>query len=180
VLNSLALQDALEDRGANTRVLSALEVKEVAEPYSRRRAIRHLEKGRIVIFAAGTGSPFFTTDTAAALRALEINADAILMAKHGTTGVYGGDPRVDPTAQFLPDLTHLQALERVLTLKDTAALSLLLAIHLRSDQFTSAARCRSRTRSGGASSSRSSASSQRRGRSRCETCGGTSCSTCRS
>ena len=83
VLNSLALQDALEDRGAYTRVLSALEVKEVAEPYIRRRAIRHLEKGRVVIFAAGTGNPFFTTDTAAALRALEINADAILMAKHG-------------------------------------------------------------------------------------------------
>src|SRR5204862_8102755 len=92
VLNSLALQDALEDRGAHTRVLSALELKEVAEPYIRRRAIRHLEKGRIVIFAAGTGNPFFTTDTAAALRALEINADAILMAKHGSLGVYGGEP----------------------------------------------------------------------------------------
>ena len=86
VLNALALQDALEDRGAHTRVLSALELKEVAEPYIRRRAIRHLEKGRVVIFAAGTGNPFFTTDTAAALRALEINADAILMAKHGTVG----------------------------------------------------------------------------------------------
>jgi uridylate kinase len=107
VLNSLALQDALEDRGAHTRVLSALEVKEVAEPYIRRRAIRHLEKGRIVIFAAGTGNPFFTTDTAAALRALEINANAILMAKHGTQGVYAGDPRHDPDAEFLPELTHL-------------------------------------------------------------------------
>ena len=113
VLNSLALQDALEDRGADTRVLSALEVKEVAEPYIRRRAIRHLEKGRIVIFAAGTGNPFFTTDTAAALRALEINADAILMAKHGTAGVYGNDPRVDP-----------EAIERGLKVMDTTALSL--------------------------------------------------------
>jgi uridylate kinase len=124
VLNSLALQDALEDRGAHTRVLSALEVKEVAEPYIRRRAIRHLEKGRIVIFAAGTGNPFFTTDTAAALRALEINADAILMAKHGTEGVYGGDPRLDPDAEFLPELTHLQAIERGLRVMDTTALSL--------------------------------------------------------
>jgi uridylate kinase len=124
VLNSLALQDALEDRGAHTRVLSALEVKEVAEPYIRRRAIRHLEKGRIVIFAAGTGNPFFTTDTAAALRALEINADAILMAKHGTAGVYAGDPQVDPNAEFLPELTHLQAIERGLKVMDTTALSL--------------------------------------------------------
>jgi uridylate kinase len=124
VLNSLALQDALEDRGVATRVLSALEVKEVAEPYIRRRAIRHLEKGRIVIFAAGTGNPFFTTDTAAALRALEIAADAILMAKHGTEGVYGGDPRLNPQAEFLPDLTHLQAIERGLRVMDTTALSL--------------------------------------------------------
>jgi uridylate kinase len=124
VLNSLALQDALEDRGSYTRVLSALELKEVAEPYIRRRAIRHLEKGRVVIFAAGTGNPFFTTDTAAALRALEINADAILMAKHGTTGVYAGDPRVDPTAEFLPQLTHLEAIERGLKVMDTTALSL--------------------------------------------------------
>jgi len=124
VLNGLALQDALEDRGAHTRVLSALELKEVAEPYIRRRAIRHLEKGRIVIFAAGTGNPFFTTDTAAALRALEINADAILMAKHGTEGVYAGDPRLDPDAQFIPELTHLQAIERGLKVMDTTALSL--------------------------------------------------------
>jgi uridylate kinase len=124
VLNALALQDALEDRGAHTRVLSALELKEVAEPYIRRRAIRHLEKGRIVIFAAGTGNPFFTTDTAAALRALEINADAILMAKHGTGGVYGNDPRVDPDAEFIPELTHLEAIERGLRVMDTTALSL--------------------------------------------------------
>jgi uridylate kinase len=124
VLNALALQDALEDRGADTRVLSALELKEVAEPYIRRRAIRHLEKGRVVIFAAGTGNPFFTTDTAAALRALEINADAILMAKHGTVGVYADDPRLDPDALFLPVLTHREALERNLRVMDATALSL--------------------------------------------------------
>jgi uridylate kinase len=124
VLNSLALQDALEDRGAYTRILSALELKEVAEPYIRRRAIRHLEKGRIVIFAAGTGNPFFTTDTAAALRALEINADAILMAKHGAQGVYDDDPRLDPDAALLPELTHREAIERGLKVMDTTALSL--------------------------------------------------------
>src|SRR5436189_2861802 len=124
VLNSLALQDALEDRGAYTRVLSALELKEVAEPYIRSRPVRHPEKGRIVIYAAGTGNPFFTTDTAAALRALEINADAILMAKHGTAGVYDDDPRVDPDAEFLPELTHLEVIERGLKVMDTTALSL--------------------------------------------------------
>jgi uridylate kinase len=124
LLNALALQDALERLGAHTRVLSAIEVSEVAEPYIRRRAIRHLEKQRIVIFAAGTGNPFFTTDTAAALRALEINADAILMAKHAVDGVYGGDPRLDPTAEFLPELTHLEAIERGLKVMDTTALSL--------------------------------------------------------
>jgi uridylate kinase len=124
VMNSVVLQDALEHLGAHTRVLSAIEVKEIAEPYIRRRAIRHLEKGRIVIFAAGTGNPFFTTDTAAALRALEINADAILMAKHGTEGVYDDDPRRDPDAEFIPELTHLQAIERGLKVMDTTALSL--------------------------------------------------------
>jgi uridylate kinase len=124
VLNSLALQDALEDRGGDTRILSALELKEVAEPYIRRRAIRHLEKGRVVIFAAGTGNPFFTTDTAAALRALEINADSILMAKHGTEGVYAADPQVDPDAAFLPELTHREAIERSLRVMDSTALSL--------------------------------------------------------
>jgi uridylate kinase len=124
VLNALALQDALEDRGVATRVLSALHVQEVAEPYIRRRAIRHLEKERIVIFAAGTGNPFFTTDTAAALRALEINADAILMAKHAVEGVYDGDPREEPAARFLPELTHLEAIERGLRVMDTTALSL--------------------------------------------------------
>jgi uridylate kinase len=124
LLNAIALQDALERRGADTRVLSALTVSEVAEPYIRRRAIRHLEKGRVVLFAAGTGNPFFTTDTAAALRALEIGADAILMAKHGVEGVYDGDPNVDPKAEFLPELTHLQAIERGLKVMDTTALSL--------------------------------------------------------
>ncbi len=124
VLNALALQDALERVGADTRVLSALEVSEVAEPYIRRRAMRHLEKGRIVIFAAGTGNPFFTTDTAAALRALEIGAEALLMGKSGTKGVYDGDPRIDPAATFLPTLTHLEAIERGLRVMDTTALSL--------------------------------------------------------
>ena len=124
LLNALTLQDALERRGAHTRVMSALAAAEVAEPYIRRRAIRHLEKGRIVIFAAGTGNPFFTTDTAAALRALEINAEGILMAKHGVEGVLDGDPRVDPDAELVPELTHLQAIERGLKVMDTTALSL--------------------------------------------------------
>ncbi len=124
LLNALALQDALERQGAMTRVQSALSVAEVAEPYIRRRAVRHLEKGRIVIFGAGTGNPFFTTDTAASLRALEIGADAILMAKNGVDGVYDGDPRTDPDAVFLPRLTHLEAIERGLKVMDTTALSL--------------------------------------------------------
>ena len=124
VLNALALQDALERLGANTRILSAIGVAQVAEPYIRRRGIRHLEKGRVVIFAAGTGNPFFTTDTAAALRALEIGADAILMAKHAVDGVYDGDPNTEPDAVLLPELTHLQAIERGLKVMDTTALSL--------------------------------------------------------
>ena len=124
LLNALALQDALERAGANTRVQSAIEVAEVAEPYIRRRAIRHLERDRIVLFAAGTGNPYFTTDTAAALRSLEIGAQAILMAKHGVEGVYDGDPNVDPHARFLPRLSHLEAIERGLKVMDTTALSL--------------------------------------------------------
>ena len=124
VFNSLAVQESLERNGADTRVLSALDVREVAEPYIRRRAIRHLEKGRVVIFAAGTGNPYFTTDTAAALRALEVGAEAILMAKNGVRGVYDGDPNLDPGATFLPSLTHLQAIERGLKVMDTTALSL--------------------------------------------------------
>ena len=103
---------------------SAIEISEVAEPYIRRRAMRHLEKGRIVIFAAGTGNPFFTTDTAAALRALEIHAEAILMAKNGVEGVYDADPRVAPEAKFLPEITHREAIERRLAVMDSTALSL--------------------------------------------------------
>jgi uridylate kinase len=124
VLNALTLQDALERAGVLTRVQSAITVSEVAEPYIRRRAIRHLEKGRVVIFAAGTGNPFFTTDTAAALRALEIGAEAILMAKNSVAGVYDGDPREQPDAKLLPELTHLEAIERGLKVMDTTALSL--------------------------------------------------------
>ena len=124
VLNALALQDALEKTGANTRVQSALTISEVAEPYIRRRAMRHLEKGRIVIFAAGTGNPFFTTDTAAALRALEIHAEAILMAKNHVEGVYNADPRTSPDARLIPGLTHREAIERDLKVMDVTALSL--------------------------------------------------------
>jgi len=124
VLNALTLQDALERLGQHTRVMSAIDVKEVAEPYIRRRAMRHLEKGRIVIFAAGTGNPFFTTDTAAALRALEIHAEAILMAKNGVEGVYTADPATDPAAEFIPAITHRGAIERGLRVMDSTALSL--------------------------------------------------------
>ena len=124
VLNALTVQDALEQLGTHTRVMSAIDVAEVAEPYIRRRAIRHLEKGRIVIFAAGTGNPFFTTDTAAALRALEIGAQAILMGKNGVEGVMDDDPRTNPDARLLPDLTHIEAIERGLKVMDSTALSL--------------------------------------------------------
>ena len=124
VLNALSLQDALERLGADTRVLSALEVSEVAEPYIRRRAMRHLEKGRIVIFAAGTGNPFFTTDTAAALRALEIHAEVILMAKNNVEGVYDMDPSENADATFLPNITHHEAIQRGLRVMDSTALSL--------------------------------------------------------
>ncbi len=124
VLNALTLQDALEKQGTDTRVMSAIEVSEVAEPYIRRRAMRHLEKGRVVIFAAGTGNPFFTTDTAASLRALEIHAEAILMAKHGVEGVFDADPAEVPDAKFLPTITHREAIERGLKVMDSTALSL--------------------------------------------------------
>jgi uridylate kinase len=124
VLNALALQDSLEHHGAVTRVLSAIEMSEVAEPYIRRRAMRHLERGRIVIFAAGTGNPFFTTDTAAALRALEIHAEAILMAKNGVAGVYSADPRKDPDAKFISQISHREAIEQQLQVMDVTALSL--------------------------------------------------------
>jgi uridylate kinase len=124
VLNALALQDALEKAGAVTRVQSAITISEVAEPYIRRRAMRHLERGRIVIFAAGTGNPFFTTDTAAALRALEIHAEAILMAKNGVEGVFDADPRTVPDAKFIAKLTHREAIEQRLAVMDSTALSL--------------------------------------------------------
>ncbi len=124
VLNALPLQDALERVGTDTRVQSALGISEVAEPYIRRRAMRHLEKGRVVIFAAGTGNPFFTTDTAAALRAAEIHAEIILMAKNGVEGVYTADPAVDKDAKFIPEITHMEALERRLRVMDSTALAL--------------------------------------------------------
>jgi uridylate kinase len=124
VLNALPLQDALERQDVHTRVQSALTIAEVAEPYIRRRAMRHLEKKRVVIFAAGTGNPFFTTDTAAALRAVEIHADAILMAKNGVDGVYSADPKLDPAAEFIPSITHMDALQRGLRVMDGTALTL--------------------------------------------------------
>ncbi len=124
VLNALPLQDALEKIGTDTRVQSALGVSEVAEPYIRRRAMRHLEKGRVVIFAAGTGNPFFTTDTAAALRAAEIHAEIILMAKNGVEGVFTADPALDSSAEFIPEITHMEAIERRLRVMDSTALAL--------------------------------------------------------
>ncbi len=124
VQNALALQGALEEEGVDTRVMSALEIRAVCEPYIRRRAIRHLEKGRVVICAAGTGNPYFSTDSAAALRALELEADAILMAKREYDGVYTADPEKEPGAEFIPELTHLEAIERGLKVMDTTALSL--------------------------------------------------------
>jgi uridylate kinase len=124
VLNALAIQDALEKLAVWTRVQSALTIAEVAEPYIRRRAIRHLEKGRVVIFAAGTGNPFFTTDTAAALRACEIGAEAILMGKNGVDGVYDADPRTHASARLLREVSHREALERDLRVMDATALSL--------------------------------------------------------
>jgi uridylate kinase len=123
VINALALQDALEKVGVQTRVLSAIEMRAVAEPYIRRRAIRHLEKGRVVIFAAGTGNPFFTTDTAGALRAVEIGADAIIKATK-VDGVYTADPKVDPSARRIERLTYIEVLNRGLGVMDTTAISL--------------------------------------------------------
>jgi uridylate kinase len=130
VLNALTLQDALEKLGVHTRVQSAITISEVAEPYIRRRAMRHLEKGRVVIFAAGTGNPFFTSDTAAALRALEMHAEAILMAKNGVEGVYTADPNSDPDAEFIPEITAREALSRGLKVMDSTALSLVMENHV--------------------------------------------------
>ena len=124
VLNALTLQDALEQQGVHTRVQSAITISEVAEPYIRRRAMRHLEKKRVVIFAAGTGNPFFTTDTAAALRAVEIHAEAILMAKNGVEGVLSADPRVDSGAELIREISHMDAVTRGLRVMDYTALTL--------------------------------------------------------
>jgi uridylate kinase len=124
VLNALPLQDALESAGVYTRVMSAITIEEVAEPYIRRRAMRHLEKERVVIFAAGTGNPFFTTDTAAALRAVEVHAEAILMAKNGVEGVYDDDPRTNPDAKLLTEVTHMDAIRQGLRVMDATALTL--------------------------------------------------------
>ena len=129
VINALALQDALEKRGVTTRVLSAIEMREVAESFIRRRAIRHLEKGRVVIFAAGTGNPYFTTDSAAALRASEIHAEALLKATK-VAGIYTADPCRDPQAELLHELTYHQVLERDLRFMDAAAISLCRENHI--------------------------------------------------
>jgi len=124
VINALALQDAMEKEGLSTRVLSALEIRDVAEPYIRRRAERHLEKGRVVVFAGGTGNPYFSTDTAAALRAAEIHADVILMGKNGVDGVYSADPKLDPKAVKYETVRFDEALAKNLRVMDQTALAL--------------------------------------------------------
>ena len=124
IINALALQDGLEKRGVTTRTQSALQMQAVAEPYIRRRAIRHLEKGRVVLFAAGTGNPFMTTDTASALRALEIGAEVLLMAKNNVDGVYDADPNENPDAVRFSELDYMEALSRRLQVMDSTALSL--------------------------------------------------------
>jgi uridylate kinase len=129
VINALALQDVLEKVGVNTRVMTAIRMESVAEPYIRRRAVRHLEKGRLVIFAAGTGNPFFSTDTAGVLRALEIEADVILKATN-VDGVFTGDPRTDPSASFIPELTYQEAIVRNYAVMDANAFGLCKANQL--------------------------------------------------
>ncbi|EMD16308.1 UMP kinase [Eggerthia catenaformis OT 569 = DSM 20559] len=124
IMNGLALQNALEALGEETRVMTAISMNEVAEPYIRRRAVRHLEKGRIVIFSAGTGNPYFTTDTTAALRAAEINADVILMAKNGVDGVYSADPKLDKAAFKFDKLTYFDVLNKDLKIMDQTAITL--------------------------------------------------------
>jgi uridylate kinase len=126
VLNALALQDALEREGVTTRTQSAISIQQVAEPYIRRRAIRHLEKGRAVIFAGGTGNPYMTTDTAAALRAIEIEAEVLLMTKNNVDGIYSADPLIDPNAKRFDKLTHFEVLNLRLEVMDATALSLCL------------------------------------------------------
>lgn len=124
VINALALQSAFEERGLHTRVMSAINIPQVCEPYIRRKAIHHLSKGIVTIFAGGTGNPFFTTDSCATLRALEVGADAILMAKNGVKGVYDSDPRINPDAKFLPRLTYREAVEKQLKVMDLTALAM--------------------------------------------------------
>ena len=124
VMNALALQDTLENAGVPTRVQTSIEMRQIAEPYIRRRAIRHLEKGRIVIFAGGTGNPYFSTDTTSALRAAEIEADVILMAKNNVDGVYSADPKVDKTATKFTELTHMEIISKGLHVMDSTASSL--------------------------------------------------------
>ena len=123
VMNSLALQDSLEQKNVDTRVLTSVEMKAMAEPYIRRRAIRHLEKGRVVIFAAGIGNPYFSTDTTAALRAKEIGAEAILMGKNGVDGVYSADPKVDKTATKYDKLSYMDIMNKGLTIMDSTAIT---------------------------------------------------------
>lgn len=130
IINALALQDSLEKLGIITRTQSALQIQAVAEPYIRRRAIRHLEKGRVVIFSAGTGNPFMTTDTASALRALEIGAEVLLMAKNNVDGVYDSNPHSNPDAKRLNKLDYLEALNRRLKIMDSTALSLCMENNL--------------------------------------------------
>jgi uridylate kinase len=129
VINSLAMQDALEKLDVHTRVLSAIEIRQVAEPYIRRRAMRHLEKGRVVIIAAGTGNPFFTTDSAAALRAMEVKAEVILKATQ-VDGIYSADPKKNPKAQKFESITYLEVLEKGLKVMDATAISLCMDNHL--------------------------------------------------
>ncbi len=124
VINGLALQDALENLGLETRVQTAIEMRQIAEPYIRRRAVRHLEKARVVIFASGTGNPYFSTDTTAALRAAEIDAEVILMAKSGVDGVYDADPRKNPDARRFEQLAYMEVLQRGLAVMDATATSL--------------------------------------------------------
>ncbi len=124
VMNALALQDAMENHGVATRVQTAINMQQVAEPYIRRRAIRHMEKGRVVIFGAGTGNPYFSTDTTAALRAAEIEADAILMAKNGVDGVYDSDPKVNPNAKMFKKLSYLDVINKDLKVMDATATTL--------------------------------------------------------
>lgn len=126
VINALALQDVLEREGIDTRTMSALDIRQVAEPYIRRRALRHLDKGRVVIFAGGTGNPYMTADTAAALRAIEIGANVLLMTKNNVDGIYSADPRKHPDAIKFEKLTHFEALNKRLDVMDTTALSLCL------------------------------------------------------